>query len=234
VIPFLKARFPPTSNGTTNGKIPIATADFLRQWTHTTITLLSVLPPTEIFPLIDFWRAGLLDDHVSNWIAAGGVKSSTTAGENVDIVGAILKKAVEIVENNGEAAKGGERNLLLTTLRMVSNGFANPLLARYLLSTTPSHTSTTPSRTLLTSLLVSTLLHSDALVRTASASLAFNISAHLQRPLIEAVREGKRNGEEGVRDNEEEGQGDWEVEVVSAIVEGVRREGGEDVGELCF
>jgi hypothetical protein len=43
-----------------------------------------------------------------------------------------------------------------------------------------------------TAVLVPSLLHEDVQVRTAAASLAFNVAAVLQKPRVEAVRIGRR------------------------------------------
>ncbi|KAF8517353.1 thioredoxin family protein [Hysterangium stoloniferum] len=207
VVPFLRARFSPTCTSPMH-----PSADLLRQWSASTVTLAHALPAHEIFPLVDFWRLGLLDTHISSWAAAGDA--------GIDIVEILLKKAIAALD----IASPSPRNLLLTTLRLLANCFANPILARHILSPISPNS----PRERLTALLVPTLLHTDAPVRTAAASLAFNIAAHQQRPLVEAVKNGRKGDD--VPDNAEgEGQGDWEVEVVSAVVEALRKEENEDV-----
>jgi len=57
------------------------------------------------------------------------------------------------------------------------------------------------------------------LVRTAAASLAFNISTVLQKSRVESVKSGK-----GIKPYIEDGIADWEVEMVSAVVEAIDRE----------
>ena len=59
-----------------------------------------------------------------------------------------------------------------------------------------------------TSLLVTSLLHADAHVRTAAASLAFNVAAYVQRGRLEQVR--NRKGYVSPTTDED---GEWEVEV---------------------
>ena len=77
-----------------------------------------------------------------------------------------------------------------------------------------------------TGVLVPSLLHEDVQVRTAAASLAFNVAAVLQKPRVEAVRTGRRL-------DEPDDVGDWEVEMVSAVVEALDREkDNEEVGEF--
>jgi desumoylating isopeptidase 1 len=74
--------------------------------------------------------------------------------------------------------------------------------------------------------LVPSLLHSDGLVRTAAASLAFDVSTVLQKSRVEAVKSGR-----GIKPYED-GLADWEVEMVSAVIEALDRENeNEEVGE---
>lgn len=83
--------------------------------------------------------------------------------------------------------------------------------------------------------LVPSLLHSDGLVRTAAASLAFDVSTVLQKSRVEAVKSGR-----GIKPYRaaEDGFADWEVEMVSAVIEALDREKeNEEVGkysELFF
>ena len=88
------------------------------------------------------------------------------------------------------------------------------------------------TREMITKLVVGGLLSEDSGVRSAAASLAFNVSAFYQRGRVEGVRGGGSNsgGAGDVAEGEEEG--DWEVEMVSAVVEALRNEKtSEDVGE---
>lgn len=103
------------------------------------------------------------------------------------------------------------RASLLTALRLLCNACACAPLFRALLG---------PAR----ALLVPALLHADAAVRTAAAGLAFNAAALVQVPRVDRVR--RRNRGDVLEEDEE-----WEVEMVSAVVEALEREkGSEDVG----
>ncbi|KIJ62739.1 hypothetical protein HYDPIDRAFT_30327 [Hydnomerulius pinastri MD-312] len=104
------------------------------------------------------------------------------------------------------------RNYLLTVLRMMSNAFSNQILARELILSTRSD---------VTSLLVTTLWHDDATVRMSAASLAFNIAAHLQKRRVDKVK-----ARDDSTDPEEDA--DWEVEMISAIIEAVKLENGSE------
>jgi desumoylating isopeptidase 1 len=222
VVPFLRARFPAQGQSKTPNSSP-PQAEMLSQWNSATVALSKALPLPEMFPLVDFWRLGLLDVPVSSWVAAAGNKGTT------DVTDLLLHMAISVLEISSPSS----RNLILITLRLLANGFANTSLARHLLDPTlkPSRLRHS-ARQNMTDFLVPTLLHADAPVRTAAASLAFNIAAHYQRPLVEAQRNGKKG--EPVADSEGEGQGDWEVEIVSAVVEALAREKqSEDVGEYA-
>ena len=131
-----------------------------------------------------------------------------------DPVQAILVKALTTLSS--QEAPATVRPYMLTTLRFLSNAFSSDQLARVLLSA---------KRTAVTALLVSSLLHADASVRTAAASLAFNVASFLQKGRLEAVR--ARYGPFTGSDDE----GEWEVELVSAVLEGIANEKqSEDIG----
>ncbi|KAG1743313.1 PPPDE putative peptidase domain-containing protein [Suillus paluster] len=158
-------------------------------WKSATISLAINLSAGELFPVADMWRVALLDAAVCGWIA-------TKLGPESPIV-VLLSKA-----------EGAPRNYTLTLLRMISNAFGNEVIARELLLS---------SRSSITTVLVAALLHEDPTVRTAAASLAFNMVAHLQRLRVEKVR-GNAEGND-VDENE-----DWDVEMTSGLLEAIERE----------
>ena len=62
-----------------------------------------------------------------------------------------------------------------------------------------------------------TLLHSNRLVRAAAVSLAFNVGAWVQKGRVAMVKGEEDAAVDGIRPGEEDGE--WEVELVSAITE---------------
>lgn len=108
-----------------------------------------------------------------------------------------------------KASATSPRNYTLTVIRMLSNAFATPLLAQRLLGGNAKQS--------FTAFLVPNLLHEDTAVRTSAASLAFNASAFIQQGRAEKIRNGGR----ATADYEDE---EWEVEMVSAVVEALDRE----------
>ena len=81
-------------------------------------------------------------------------------------------------------------------------------------------------RNKVTSTLIASLLHPDATVRTASASLAFNIAAVLQKERVDTMKSGR-----SMQVDSETDLGDWEIEVITAVVEALDREKeNEEVG----
>jgi hypothetical protein len=60
--------------------------------------------------------------------------------------------------------------------------------------------------------------------------LAFNISAFLQAPLTESYKKGRTSKEELLKDDVLDDL-DWEMEILSAVVEGISREDNEDSRE---
>jgi hypothetical protein len=198
VLPYLKSK--PKST---------ASSGLLVTWARVTATLADALKLTELFPLVDMWRLALLDPSVSDWCASLPMNKNSP-----DPLAIFLAKATSTL-----AVSDAPRNYILTVLRMLSNAFSNPTLTRVLLSG--------QTRKDVTMLLVATLLHEDAAVRTAAASLAFNVAAYLQKGRVDMVKAGN-SGAEGVEED-----GDWEVEMVSAVIEAIDREkGSEEVGKL--
>lgn len=182
-----------------------ATPGLLVPWARVTATLADALQLSELFPLVDMWRLALLDPSASSWCASLAIKDSP------DPIAIFLAKAISAL-----ATSDAPRNYILTILRMLSNAFSNPALTRALLSG--------QTRKDVTILVVTTLLHDDAAVRTAAASLAFNVAAYLQKGRVDKV---SSSGVEGMEED-----GDWEVEMVSAVTEAIDREkGSEEVGK---
>ena len=176
----------------------------LTAWTSATSTLTSILPAEALFPLADLWRLVILDPAAGTWCA------SAIASHAPDPITTLLR-----AHQKDPAA----RNLLLTTLRLLANAFAHQTLGRTLVSGA--------TRAEFTAVLVPALLHEHAGVRTAAASVAFNAAGALQRARVESVRSGGG----GYADGEDE---DWEIEMVSAVVEALDKErASEDVSECC-
>ncbi|KAG6867606.1 hypothetical protein C0993_000595 [Termitomyces sp. T159_Od127] len=193
VSPYLKARF---SNAVPPAKHPSATPAILIPWSQATLALSSALPVASLFPLVDLWRLAFLDPAVGTWAASAPVASNPLS--------IFINKATTTLQNPDSASN--PRNFLLTTLRLLSNAFATSVLAQILF---------TSARGTIAAVLIPSLLHTDALVRTAAASLAFNVAAYLQIGRVESLRGGSGTIQE---------DGDWEVEMASAIVEALNRE----------
>ncbi|KAF5360784.1 hypothetical protein D9756_004593 [Leucocoprinus leucothites] len=214
--PYLKARFsnPKTPANGTATSIPLvsSTPTMLISWTLATNQLISVLPAEVLFPLIDMWRLSILDPSTSSWASA---PSTSPYGGPIS---AIASRALEVLQHS-ESSKG-TRNYILTTLRLLCNTFSSTDLTRIIFTEATI-------RPVLTAVLVQSLLHEDPSVRTAASSMTFNVAAWLQNGRIEAVRSGKGIQGDAIGEDEE-----WELELVSAIVEALGREtGNEEVGE---
>ncbi|CDO71680.1 hypothetical protein BN946_scf184915.g24 [Trametes cinnabarina] len=211
VVPLLKARFPPSGSVMEAAKKPAlpAAAPLLNSWAATTRTIASVLSPSQLFPLVDMWRLAVLDNGVANWLA-------TSPNPDPDPLQLFLDKALEVSDSTDPTQKSSGRNYLLTVLRTLANGFAHAALSKTLLS----RTSPGGKRAPLTRVVVSTLLHEDTAVRTAAASVVFNVAATLQKSRIEKVQ-GTAPGAVPIDVEEDE---EWEVELVSAVLEAINNE----------
>ncbi|KAH9847895.1 DUF862-domain-containing protein [Lenzites betulinus] len=207
ITPLLKTRFPPKGSPEEAAKkkptFP-ATAPLLSSWTTTTTAISNTLPPAQLFPLVDLWRLAILDDGVAQWLATAPQPNPLQL---------FLAKALAVLDAsaNDPAQKASGRNYLLTVLRTLANGFAHAPLTGTLLAA---------QRAPITRAVVAALLHDDAAVRTAAASLAFNIASALQKSRVERLR-GAAPGVTPTAVAEDE---EWEVEMVSAVLEALSNE----------
>ena len=153
---------------------------------------------------MDLWRLALIDQSVGTWCAA-------QASDPISLLLGIALKP------------DPPRNYLLLTLRLIMNVFATPAFARMMMSS-----GVNGKRNEVTLLMVSSLLHPDAQVRTGAASLAFNIAAYVQRGRQEQIR--ARRGYVAPVGGAD---ADWEIEVVSAVLQAIKDETqSEDIGEF--
>ncbi|PFH46122.1 hypothetical protein AMATHDRAFT_156197 [Amanita thiersii Skay4041] len=206
VVPYLKTRFASnTSNHNNTNKA--AAQPVLTAWAQASMTLLGVLPLQNLFPVVDLWRLFVLDSSVVPWI---------TSYPNFDEhpLTKLLTSVVGVVEKEGIAAPS-LRNYVLTSLRLFANVFASRAVAERLLGDEKR-------RKMMTTLVVQTLLYEDTGVKSASAALAFNVAAVLQRARVSWLRGESVVG--GGEDVEIENSEEWEVEMVSAVVEALSRE----------
>ena len=214
VLPYLKARFPsPPVNAKT---LPSATPAILTSWIQATNALALALPVESLFPLVDMWRLAFLDPAVGSWLTTLSPTNPPT-----DPISMFLLQTIKALDSPSK----GSRNYVLTVVRMLCNAFSHTALSHQLLASNSSHM----REKITADVLVPCLLHSDGLVRTAAASLAFDVSAVLQKSRVEAVKSGR-----GIKPYSaaEDGFADWEVEMVSAVIEALDRETeNEEVGE---
>lgn len=216
VLPYLKARFPSPPPADTK-TLPSATPGILTPWIQVTNALVLALPIESLFPLVDMWRLAFLDPTVGSWLAN---LNSTNPG--TDPITVFLPKTINALDNPSK----GSRNYVLTVIRMLCNAFSHTALSHQILSSSSMREKITAE------VLVPSLLHSDGLVRTAAASLAFDVSTVLQKSRVEAVKSGR--GIKPYRASEDR-VADWEVEMVSAVIEALDREKeNEEVGRYFF
>jgi desumoylating isopeptidase 1 len=178
----------------------------LVNWTQATTTLAQALKPAELFPLVDMWRVALLDPATSGWVAY-------SSSVELQPLAAFL----DIAASSADIA----RNYTLTVLRMLANAFSSPALTRRVVFGADKG----KDKERVARVLVQALLSADAHVRTAAASVAFNVAAFFQKG---------RNAKDAPA-AVGESDGDWEVELITAIVEAIQNEvTSEEVGELLF
>ncbi|WVR03495.1 hypothetical protein IAU60_000486 [Kwoniella sp. DSM 27419] len=174
------------------------------RWTASTHNLLESLKAEETFPVIDLWRVGLLKPRFASVLALR-LSPSAAAPATPDAVTTILALASNTLATTGTATP---KPFLLTVLRLSTNLLAVDNLANLTLA--PGGHSEISEKLL--SILVESLLHADTAVRSAAAGVAVNAGAWRQRTRGDLT-----------------GEVEWEVELVSALVEGLDRETDEDV-----
>jgi len=203
-LPFLKLQVLPSGKPAVK---PLSSlAPVLTEWADASKTLISALPTEQLFPVVDLWRVAFLSTTVGTWVSE---ESSGTLGAPPSIISGLLSKA---------EFKPLPRPFVLTLLKCLSNAFGTPALSQRLLA--PG-----PLREKLTDLAISQLLEEDNLVRTAAASLIFNIASSTQ-----AQRAG--TGKSSFIPQTPMGVDvEWEIEVLSAVIEGIGREEGEEIRE---
>ena len=204
-LPFLKLQILPSGKSTAK---PLSSlAPMLTEWADASKTLISALPTERLFPIVDLWRLALLSTTVGTWVSG---EPFSTPGSTSSIISELLNKA---------EFKSLPRPFVLTLLKCLSNAFGTPALSQRLL--VPG-----PLREKLTALAISQLLEADGQVRTAAASLVFNIASGTQLQRADTGRGILVPRTPTGVDVE------WEIEVVSAVIEGIRREEGEEIREF--
>ncbi|KAF9778668.1 PPPDE putative peptidase domain-containing protein [Thelephora terrestris] len=202
ILPFLKLQISPPGKSTVK---PLSSlSPMLTKWAHASKSLTSALSTEQLFPVIDLWRIGFLSATVGTWVAGENANSS---GVSPNIIFEFLKKA---------ELKPLPRSFVLTLLKFFSNALGALPLSRQLLA--PG-----PLRERLTSLAISQLLEEDNQVRATAASLVFNIASCTQAQRAET---GGNNSLPPIHAGSDT---DWEIEVLSAIIEGIRREENEEI-----
>ncbi|CAA7269061.1 unnamed protein product [Cyclocybe aegerita] len=112
-----------------------------------------------------------------------------------DPLSVFLPRAAEALKSSSSK---GARNYILIVLRLLCNAFSSAALAQKMLRSELGDA--------ITSVLVPSLLHTDAL-----------------KDRVEAVRSGR-----GIQPDSEDELGDWQVEMVSATTEALDREKGNE------
>ncbi|EIM85886.1 DUF862-domain-containing protein [Stereum hirsutum FP-91666 SS1] len=190
VFPWLKKRFSsaPNSSSQAGAATPAISAAF----GSSCKMLVTALPSSSLFPLLDVWRLATLEPSLAT---------------------ASLNSLSMLLEQMSSSVGTAPRPTLLTLLRLLSNCLGSPSISRSLL---------TQEKAAVTSVVVQSILHEDKLVRVAAASVAFNVAAWVQRGRVARIQGGNEPKNGGMREDEEDGE--WEVELVSAIVEALERE----------
>jgi len=184
-----------------------------QRWTEITDRSLASLKPEETFPLIDLWRVGLLDSRITTLLSMALSPSSNTP----EPISAILELASSTLKASSSSTP---KPFLLTVSRLLTNITANSPLANMILATPSQTPKLHKILENILSVTVDSLLHPDQSVRSAAAGIAVNLAGWRHR----TSKEQGKGADEG-------SEHDWEVELVSAVIEAIDREADEDVGK---
>ncbi|KAI0260205.1 PPPDE putative peptidase domain-containing protein [Gloeopeniophorella convolvens] len=177
-----------------DGSTAAPSTEYVDEFSQTVATLVAVLPHSSLFPLLDVWRLAILEPAIAE---------------------KTLTPLISVLDSTNATVTSSTRGTLLTLLRLAANALGTSL-ARPLL------VGDARAKTALRGVLVQTLLVPDRLVRLAAASLAFNFSVWVQKGRIARARGDAAADTDGIRENEEDGE--WEVELVSAVAEALAKE----------
>jgi hypothetical protein len=186
-----------------------ANAAVIDKWTTTTTSLLEKLNPAAVFPVIDLWRLGLLNNTVVAQLVA---RLSSGGAQPLSAVLSLTARALKA------DIAGAPRPLLLTALRLTTNLLSPLPLANVILG------AQSELQTDLFAVLVDALLHPEISVRKAAADVAVNAAAWRHRVAKACEAAGGASDEDGL-------EAEWEVELLTALLEGIGREADPDVGE---
>ncbi|KAI8144269.1 PPPDE putative peptidase domain-containing protein [Fennellomyces sp. T-0311] len=171
-------------------------------WSSLIDLLLEKLPLDHQFPLLDVFRTLLATKAASEYYMND------------------CSQLVRLIEN-GYKQENVPKATLLMTLRACNIFAHNMLVTTYFTSTLPAAAN---SRASLTQLLVSSLLSPESQVRQTAASLAFNCATVVAD---ERLKKEKEDGYlEGMAEQEDD---DWQIEIVSAIMDDLSKETDEQV-----
>ncbi|WVQ76309.1 hypothetical protein IAR50_005974 [Cryptococcus sp. DSM 104548] len=173
----------------------------LSRWHTATEEIFNILKPEETFPVIDSWRVAILRQPLDSLLSLG-LSAASTRPEPITLILSLAHKTFT------SAPSTTPKPFILTVLRFLTNLLSTPQIANLLLS---SGGNTTAGEQVI-SILVESLLYPDVGVRTAAAGAAVNVGVWRQK-----------SGKDEIANVE------WEVEMVSGLVEAISNEEDEDV-----
>lgn len=193
-------------------------------WSQLVDVLLEKLSSDQWFPLLDIFKSLLLHQEVSQFYTKNRTcffSLTIKKGGLIFWIASQLGKILELATKN-EASLG--RATWIMILRVACNLFSDSTLSTTYFT---SHLEGATYRTILTQLLITSLLSQDSQIRQAAASLAYNCSTNVS---IERLK--KEEGTwTGMTEQEDD---DWQVELLSAVVDALTKEKDEEICKFCY
>ncbi|CAO3593934.1 unnamed protein product [Absidia cylindrospora] len=173
-------------------------------WQNLMTTWTEKLSTEHQFPLLDIFRSLILTKD------AGNFYTSNCAG---------IAQLMDTVQKEEAQGTQTPKATWMMILRLACNLFTHHVLVTTYFT---SHLASS-HRQSLTQLLVTSLLAQDTQVRQTAASLAFNCSTTV---MAERLQKEQNDGNGGVAEQEDD---DWQVEVISAVMDALVKETDQDI-----
>lgn len=186
------------------------------RWNKHSISLISALPPSQSFPVLDFLRLAVLKAPYSKKLA--------DLPREFDPI----QKAVQFAISKDEKYLG--RAFSLTLLRLLSNAIGVEALTERFVQG--------PTRRLVTQYLINVLLSEDEAVRVTACSVCYGLVCGWSSSRAEWLEPEGEQWESGFPSGTNSDDEEWEVELMSALLEALKRErdpkAKADVGECLM
>ncbi|KAH9812761.1 PPPDE putative peptidase domain-containing protein [Melampsora americana] len=184
------------------GNADLSDPSAFTRWNKESISLITSLSPAQSFPVIDLLRLAVLKSEYVTKLAG--------LARELDPIHRALEYA------NDQAKEPLARPFSLTLLRLLSNVIGSEALAAQYVQN--------PTRSLVTQYVINMLLSEDESVRVTACSVCYGLVCEWSGSRSEWVKAEGEDWEAGLPSREHADDEEWEVELMSALIEALKRE----------